>query len=161
MGGIAGPTKYGLCMTSEGKFLSNFPTFVDSKMNKLQHINYWLKSSDKDLEVLLYLMKGKKYVHALFFGHLYLEKICKALWVKKHKENHPPKIHNLVRILELAEIKLENNDMEFLDLLNWFQIEGRYPDYVNNLVKETNKHLAEQYVRHIKSIAKCLKEKLQ
>ncbi len=106
-------------------------------------------------------MKGRKYVHALFFGHLYLEKLAKALWVKNNKENYPPKIHNLVRILELSEIKLEDNDMEFLDILNWFQIEGRYPDYVNNLVKETTKHLAEQYIKQIKSITKCLKEKLQ
>ncbi|MBI4930486.1 MAG: HEPN domain-containing protein [Bacteroidetes bacterium] len=130
-------------------------------MNKQQHIVYWLESAEKDWEVMNYLMKGRKYVHALFFGHLYLEKLAKALWVKSHKENYPPKIHNLVRILDLSEIKLDDNDMEFLDVLNWFQIEGRYPDYVNNLVKETTKHVAEQYVKQIKSISKCLKEKLQ
>lgn len=129
--------------------------------NKQQHITYWLESPEKDLEVMNYLMKGRKYVHALFFGHLYLEKLTKALWVKNHKENYPPKIHNLVRILELSEIKPNDNDMEFLDVLNWFQIEGRYPDYVNNLVKETTKNLAVQYIKQIKSISRCLKEKLQ
>lgn len=51
-----------------------------------KHISYWVKSAENDWEVLLYLLKGKKYVYALFFWHLYLEKLCKALWVKQNKE---------------------------------------------------------------------------
>jgi hypothetical protein len=48
-------------------------------MTKQVHIDYWLKSAEKDWEIMEYLMKGGKFVHALFFGHLYLEKLTKAL----------------------------------------------------------------------------------
>lgn len=128
---------------------------------KRDPVAYWLESAENDWEVLQYLLKGRKYVYALFFGHLYLEKICKALWVKQNEGKYPPKIHNLVRILELADVKLEANDIEFLDGLNQYQIEGRYPDYIKNIAKETTKHMTELYIERIKIIAKCLKEKLQ
>ena len=127
---------------------------------KRDPIAYWLESAENDWEVLQYLFKGGKYVYTLFFGHLYLEKICKALWVKHNKEHYPPKIHNLIRILELANVTLDENDMEFLDGLNQYQIEGRYPDYIKNIAKETTKHLTETYIERIKIIATCLKEKL-
>lgn len=125
-----------------------------------KHISYWIDSAEKDWEVLLWLIKGRKYVYALFFGHLYLEKLCKALWVKKNKEKYPPKIHNLVRILQKANVELPEKDMEFMDLMNQFQIEGRYPDYIKNIAKEATKKITEEYSKRIKTIGECLKEKL-
>ena len=82
-------------------------------MTKKEHIDYWLKSAEKDWETIKFLLKGKRYVHELFFGHLYLEKILKALWVKNNKENYPPKIHNLLSILKQAKIELEENQQLF------------------------------------------------
>ena len=75
-------------------------------MTKQQHIDYWMSSAEKDWEIIEYLLKGKKYVHALFFGHLYLEKSAKALWVKNNTENIPPKIHNIVKLLKESDIEL-------------------------------------------------------
>ncbi len=45
-----------------------------TKNNETWPIAYWLKSAEDDGEVLQYLLKGGKYVYALSFGHLYLEK---------------------------------------------------------------------------------------
>ncbi len=42
--------------------------------------------------------------------------------------------------------------MEFLDLMNQFQIEGRYPDYVNSIAKETTKQLTDNYIDRIKKL---------
>lgn len=139
---------------------SSIFVFEEKDQMEDKRISYWVKSAENDWDVLLYLLKGRKYVYALFFGHLYLEKLCKALWVKHNKERYPPKIHNLVRILELANVKLDDNDMEFLGILNQYQIEGRYPDYISNIAKETTKQVADTYIERIKIIALCLKEKL-
>ena len=106
-------------------------------MTKEEHIEYWIKSSDQNSETMEYLFKGGKYVEALFFGHLTLEKICKALWIKNNEFNYPPKIHNLVSLLEKCLIHINEDDLEFLDIMNRYQLEGRYPDYLNLIYKET------------------------
>ena len=129
-------------------------------MTKKEHIEYWLNSAKEDMETMNYLYTGKRYVHALFFGHLYMEKICKALWVKNNRDNHPPKIHNLLRLLSGIEIGLEQNDLLFLDELEVYQLEGRYPDYANALIKQTTKKITEDYFKKIKSISKWLQQKL-
>ena len=39
-------------------------------MKKDEIIQYWIKSSDEDFEVMIDLFNLKKYSYALFFGHL-------------------------------------------------------------------------------------------
>lgn len=129
-------------------------------MTKQQHIDYWIKSSEKDLETMLFLNKGKRYVHALFFGHLYLEKICKALWIKNNQDNYPPKIHNLLAILKQADTVLDEDQQLFLLKLNQYQVEGRYPEDIEKLYKVTDGKLTTEYIANIKTIAKCLQREL-
>lgn len=52
-------------------------------------IAYWAESSAYDLETGATLLRSKKYPYALFFGHLAIEKILKAL-VVKHTGTHAP-----------------------------------------------------------------------
>jgi HEPN domain-containing protein len=129
-------------------------------VTKEDYIEYWIKSSEKDLETMMYLMKGNKYVHALFFGHLYVEKISKALWVKDNEGNFPPKIHNLLAILKHVKNILNEDQQLFLLKLNQYQIEGRYPEDIDKLYKITDKKLATEYIDKIKSVAKCLLSEL-
>ena len=130
-------------------------------MSKQEYISYWIETALDNIDTAKYLFSGKKYVEALFFTHLYLEKICKALWVQNNEQNHPPRIHNLVRLLEKSLIQLPEEDLEFLDVMNAYQIEGRYPDYMNMLHKDTNKEIAEEYIKKAKQIGECLRRKLQ
>jgi len=129
-------------------------------MTKQTHINHWLTSAQKDWEVMEYLLKGKKYVHALFFGHLYLEKLAKALWVINGTENIPPKTHNLLKLLNESGVKLDENQQIFLLKLNQYQIEGRYPEDIDKLYKFTNAKLTAEYIKEIKNLKKCFLEKM-
>ena len=129
-------------------------------MNKQEHINYWITTAAKDEEVMTYLSDGKKYVQALFFGHLFLEKILKALWVKNNDSNIPPKTHNLLKLLTEAKIILTEDFELFLLKLNQYQIEGRYPEDTEKLYSFTNKELAEDYIKKITEIKICLLEKV-
>jgi len=65
--------------------------------------------------------------HGLFFAHLTLEKILKAL-VCKHSQDLAPRIHNLSRLSEMAGIALINEYVDVLAEMNAFHIEGRYPE---------------------------------
>ena len=129
-------------------------------MTKRKHIDYWVQSATKDLETMEYLMKGRKYVHALFFGHLNLEKLCKAIWVINNNDNIPPKTHNLLKLLKEANIILDDSQQLFLLKLNQYQIEGRYPEDIGKLYKITDKSLATQYIKEIKKLKKCFLDKM-
>ena len=129
-------------------------------MDKQENIDYWLRIAEKDRDMITYLMEGKRYVQALFFGHLYLEKIAKALWIKNNAENVPPKTHNLLKIIKESYLNLADDDQTFLIKLNQYQIESRYPEDIDKLYKITDKELTEEYLNKITQIEKCLREKM-
>lgn len=129
--------------------------------DKLKHINYWKTTAIDDVETVDFLLAAKKYVQALFFTHLFIEKIIKAHWVKDNVENVPPKTHNLVYLHQNTNLNLGENDTDFLQQLNAYQIEGRYPDYLSSLHKTTQKEDAETIIIESKQLFKCLIEKLQ
>lgn len=130
-------------------------------MTKKEHIQYWLNSSEYDWEVSITLFDQSKYVYALFFVHLSIEKISKSIWVRDNDNNIPPRIHNLVRILSSTKLEVPNDYLAFLERLNDFQMEGRYPDYSLNIYKICNKQFTLEIINTAKEIRKWLIEKLQ
>ncbi|MDP3112707.1 MAG: HEPN domain-containing protein [Thermodesulfovibrionales bacterium] len=89
--------------------------------------NFWIEEAEESLRVAYHLFEKKDYSYALFFGHLAVEKILKALYVANKKE-HPPYIHNLPRLAEMADIKLTEKQKEELIKITTFNLETRYPD---------------------------------
>jgi HEPN domain-containing protein len=104
-------------------------------LTKEEHITYWLNASERDWTTVQNMFTARDYMPALFFSHLHLEKLCKALWVKNKEENTPPKIHNLIRILDEAGVSYSDEQKEFMVIMNNFQLEGRYPDYLDSVYK--------------------------
>lgn len=128
--------------------------------DKERHIEYWKLSAADDLEAIDFLLNGKKYVQSLFFTHLSLEKILKALWVQNNENNIPPKTHNLYFLYQECGVELNEDDTDFLQKLNTFQIEGRYPDYLTNLYKTTFETETKTIISQAKKLFTCLQEKL-
>ncbi len=128
---------------------------VVRKMRKEEHIGYWLKSAEHDLEVAETLFQNQKYDWCLFIAHLVLEKALKALFVKRYNKL-PHKIHNLVRLAEISNLKLTEDQKIFLDEVNDFSLETRYPDYKFEFYKKCNREFTEGYFRKIKDFYKFL-----
>ena len=95
-------------------------------LNIKKHIEYWRKGAEEDLLVGKQIIKNGYVRHGLFFIHLALEKLLKAL-ICKQSQDLPPKIHNLSRLVELLNIDLTTAQHDFLASMNAFNIEGRYP----------------------------------
>ena len=125
-------------------------------MTKQQHIDYWINTAEEDWITVGILFDGKRYLHALFWAHLVLEKLAKAHWVKNNEGNTPPKIHNLTTLLKQANVDLGEERMRFLLNYNNFQLSTRYPDYLNKIYKSCTKQIAESQFEQVKEIRKCL-----
>lgn len=130
-------------------------------MNKEEHILYWRNQVEDDFDCSLVLCQSGHYAQSLFWAHLALEKLCKALWVKTNQNNSPPLIHNLLRIVTLTNEKFTDEQLTFLADMNTFQIKGRYPDYAESLEITVKKDVCELYLEKTKQMIICLQEKLQ
>jgi len=91
-------------------------------------ILYWRASSDLNYGTMQNLMKSGEYPWALFMGHLVIEKLIKALYVKK-LQKHPLLSHDLLRLFEKIDISLPSNYDEWLDKITTFNLNARYDDY--------------------------------
>jgi len=93
-----------------------------------KQIDYWRQSSNEDWEVAVKLVQDGKSRHGLFFAHLALEKMLKAIICQRTRDV-PPRIHNLTRLSELAGLKPDDRQADVLADMNQFNMEGRYPEF--------------------------------
>jgi HEPN domain-containing protein len=98
-------------------------------MNEKQkkRFEFWKNSSEEEIQAASVLLEKKKLRQSLFFVHLSLEKILKALFIKK-KGEHPPITHNLKYLAKKIDLELTENMDSFLIEATAFNIETRYPD---------------------------------
>ena len=126
-----------------------------------EHIKYWLNSADHDLDTAESLFSAGKYDWCLFLGHLVLEKGLKAFYVKDNENRMPPKTHNLVKLAEKTTIPLNAELKLFLDEVNDFNLEVRYPEYKQEFYKTCTKKFADEYLNKIKEHYKWIKSLLK
>lgn len=72
-----------------------------SKLEEI-YINYRkdvLWTVNKDYQTMHNLFNSKDYHWSLFIGHLILEKLLKAIYIK-NVSNNPPRIHDLLRFAD-------------------------------------------------------------
>jgi HEPN domain-containing protein len=125
-------------------------------IDMLKQIDYWKKGSLSDIETADILIDKKKYREGLFFRHLSIEKMLKALYVKT-KNDIPPKTHNLFQLTENIDLKTDENNSEFFGILMNYQLEGRYPDSYPLIPDEVK---VKKYLTKTKDIQQWLINKL-
>jgi HEPN domain-containing protein len=129
-------------------------------VEKQDYIRYWIKTSEDDLISMESVFLTGRYDWALFIGHLALEKILKAAWVKNNEGNIPTKTHNLLKISEEAKLEFEEEQILFLNRVTNFNLETRYPDYKLDFFKSCTKEFAEENIKKIKGLYECIKDKI-
>ena len=128
---------------------------------KSEHITFRIEQAADDWEAVETLLTGKKYVQALFFSHLVIEKLCKAFWIKHNENNIPPRIHNLVYLIKQTPIEISESNMELMLNLNRFQLEGRYPEYVSSLYKLCDAAFTNNFITQTNIFKQWLLKQLQ
>jgi len=130
-------------------------------MTKEQYISYWVDTAQNDWVTVESLLNTKRYLHCLFWAHLTLEKLAKALWVKNHHDNIPPKVHNVVWLLEESQVEISAENILFLEVFNRFQLSSRYPDYLRRMDRLCTQDFTTEQLQKVKEIRTCLLAMLQ
>ena len=122
-------------------------------------INYWIESAEKDYKTMNDLYETKNYSWSLFMGHLVIEKLLKALFVKKIGE-YPPLIHDLRRICEKSGVELDMTQQIVLDSISRFNINARYDDYKQSFYLLCTEIFTKEWIENIKNCRLWIKEQL-
>jgi HEPN domain-containing protein len=129
----------------------------DSDLNGIQKQTiYWLTSSRQDLQVANMLLKNRKTRHALFFYHLAMEKLMKAL-VCKTTRQPAPRIHSLPVLAARAGASLKPEQEQFLARFDRFNLAGRYPD---DLTPMPRRPQAISLLAEFRTVYRCLAKQL-
>lgn len=126
-------------------------------LNKDQLIKYWIDGSDDDFGTMTAMFESKRYNWALFIGHLMIEKLLKAYFVKV-KSDYPPFIHNLLRLAEKADLELSDDKKEQLVTITAFNINARYDDYKMSFKKQCTLEYTSEWVEKLKELRIWIKE---
>lgn len=122
-------------------------------------IEYWQNSAEYDLGVADVLLEKGKYHYSLFFGHLSLEKILKAIFVK-FTSDHAPITHSLPLLAQKSGLNIDSSHLEKLAEFMEFYLEGRYPGDLEMVYKKFDRSFTEKKLAEIKEVFQWLKKKL-
>jgi len=128
-------------------------------MDSKQIVEYWRDEAEESLDVMTHLFEKTDYSYSLFFGHLAVEKILKAIFVKNISRD-VPRSHNLLRIAKAARIPVTEVQQRDLVRITAFNLEARYPDYKRNFRKKCTLEFSEGEIKKIKRVFSWLKSML-
>ena len=129
-------------------------------VRKKERVKYWLQSAQDDWRVANHLFQRGDYSYSLFFGHLTIEKILKAIYVNRLNDN-PPFTHRLVFLAEKASLEMSEEKLRLLETVTDFNLEARYPDEKFSFKKKCTKKFTKNYLDEIGVLKKWLEKQVK
>lgn len=123
-------------------------------------VRYWISTAEADWKFVRKAFSIRQYSHALFFGHLVLEKTLKALVVAETGKHAPP-THNLLDLALKAGLRVSEEMRRDFSEINTFNISIRYPEERFEIYQRTRKlRYAKKYYQAIDQYYRWLKEEV-
>lgn len=122
-------------------------------------ITYWLETSNEDMRVARDLFRSKRFAYCLFFCHLAIEKMLKALVVAKTRD-HAPWTHNLPFLAGKTNLNLNDDNTGFRAEMTRWNLEARYPSDVEDIKKAATLSGTKALLGKTESFTKWLKSQL-
>ena len=102
----------------------------------------WTEQAIYDLDTARAMLDSGRYLYVLFCSQQAVEKALKAVIVRRTND-FPPRLHNLLRLAEIADIKMEAGREDFLGELSGYYIQSRYPEDIASLGQHASREIAQ------------------
>ena len=122
-------------------------------------VKHWVETSDGDFNTMLLLFRSKSYHWALFMGHISIEKLLKAYFVKINQA-HAPFTHNLYRLAEISGLEISEEYAEWLFKITTFNLNARYDDYKKEFYDICTVDFTKEWIEKIKILQQWIKQML-
>jgi len=103
---------------------------------------HWMEQARYDLDTARAMFDSGRYLYVLFCCQQAVEKAFKAIIVRR-TDDFPPRLHNLLRLAEIAGIKMEPDRGDFLGELSGYYIQTRYPEEIESLAQTLDREIAQ------------------
>jgi HEPN domain-containing protein len=105
-----------------------------------------------------FMFDGSRYFYAVFMCHLSIEKALKGFYYEKLK-NVPPKVHNLVYLLNKIALIPPEPLSRFIVKLNEANIATRYPEDLGELQKNYTEKVVKDIILKSREVLTWIKER--
>ncbi len=129
-------------------------------MTKREHIQYWLNQIPEDIDVVTVLFNTKHYAHSLFWAHLVLEKLLKALWVQNNTENIPPFIHNLLKLSKTSNFIPTEEQIVFMQIMNDYNHKFCYKENMLKIAFTTTQESTTELIEKYNELVICIQKQI-
>jgi HEPN domain-containing protein len=129
-------------------------------MDVSEIVRYWLATAADDLVAAEHLFEAQDYTHALFFGHLYLEKLLKAQVVRQTRQ-HAPLSHNLRYLAEKGKLDLTQSQGSFLVRVTEYSIKTRYPDMDLQFRRQCTREFCQAELKQIREFGTWIEQTIR
>lgn len=128
-------------------------------MSQQEAVTKWIESAESDWDTAKLLFSSGKYAHCLFFCHLFLEKLLKAVIV--HQTNEAPTAtHDVEFLAKKINYPMDKTIKSQLAEISTFNVEARYDIFKQRLYKKATKEYTEMYMNHIKEMSVWIRNQL-
>ena len=103
----------------------------------------WIDQAQYDLETARAMLASGRRLYVLFCCQQALEKALKAVIVRRTGEL-PPRVHNLLRLAEVAGFAGRPEQVRFFGELSAYYIQSRYPEEIRAAGSTVTQGLAEE-----------------
>ncbi|MBZ0170407.1 HEPN domain protein [Candidatus Methylomirabilis lanthanidiphila] len=115
----------------------------------------WAERAVYDLDTARAMLEAKRYLYVLFCCQQAVEKLLKAV-IAKRSEAFPPRLHQLVRLAESAQVPLNETQADFLRELSMYYIQCRYPEEIEDMSSQVSVQQARQVIEKTEELVRWL-----
>lgn len=119
----------------------------------------WAERAIYDLDTARAMLESRRYLYVLFCCQQAVEKMLKAL-ITKRSQRLPPRLHQLVRLAEKAQVLISEKQSDFLRELSAHYIQSRYPEEVEDVLTQFSAEQARQVMEKTEEMVRWLKSML-
>jgi HEPN domain-containing protein len=117
----------------------------------------YLISSEYDFTTARHMLKTGRHVYVVFMCHIAIEKLLKAIVAEK-TDKLPPKTHNLIYLIKLADLTIPQDLFDFIAKINNASVVTRYPEDFNLLLESYTENVAKEYIENTEKVLKWLRQ---
>lgn len=117
----------------------------------------WLDMVEYDLTTAGQMLKTGRFVYVVFMCHLAIEKALKAI-VCEETNKVPPKTHDLIYLINLGKVKLSDDLLDFIGIINNAGIVTRYPEDLSELISSYPEEITKKYLERTLETVKCIRQ---
>lgn len=124
-------------------------------MDVEQVVFMWREGAKQKWVVARHAFQTRDYPESLFWGHLYIEKLLKALVVHRTGKHASP-IHKLTKLAQAANLELTPEMTKILIEITTFNIETRYTEEKAELKSKFTREYCQTWLKEIGKVGKWL-----